>query len=395
MYLRGFNPARGGVSGGVSGGLSSGVSSGISSGGSGVVSRDLPVAASSAVPTTVPGAVSVTPVCAGASKIGVLLVNLGTPDAPTPKAIRRYLAEFLSDPRVIEIPMLLWKPILHGFILPFRPRRLAPRYAETWLADGSPLAVYTRRCANALQQELDAQGGGYQVAMAMRYGSPAMDQALEQLLSDGCERVLMLPLYPQYAASTTATAVDSVMRSLAHWRNQPEVRWVKRFHLDPGYLAALAGRVQAFWAEHGRADRLLMSFHGLPRACVDAGDPYYDDCLETGHALARQLGLGAHEYLITFQSRFGAQRWLEPYTEPTLVALGKQGVGHIDVICPGFVADCLETLEEIAVQARDAFVTAGGQRLRYIPALNDDAAWVQALSRLVQHQTQGWTADSR
>lgn len=322
--------------------------------------------------------------------LGVLLVNLGTPDAPTAPAIRRYLAQFLSDPRVIEIPRYLWLPILHGLVLRRRPAKLAPRYAAIWMDGESPLLAYTRRQAAALAGRLAGRGLDVRVEPAMRYGNPSIADAVARLRQAGCARMLVLPLYPQYSASTTATVVDEVGRVAARLRDQPELRYLKRFHLDPGYLGALAARIQAFWDANGRPQKLLMSFHGLPRYSIELGDPYYRDCLQTAKALRERLGLAAGQVEVSFQSRFGTARWLEPYTEPTLKELARQGVTELDVVCPGFTADCIETLEEIAQEGRDAFMGAGGRRFRYIPALNDEPAWIEALADLVQNQLQGW-----
>ncbi|MDM9559832.1 MULTISPECIES: ferrochelatase [Bordetella] len=321
---------------------------------------------------------------------GVLLVNLGTPETATPRDIRRYLAAFLSDPRVIEIPRLLWLPILHGLVLARRPRRLQPRYAGIWMDGGSPLMVYSRRQAEGVQRALQARGRAVRVELAMRYGEPSIAQAMARLREQGCEHILTVPLYPQYAASTTATVVDAVAAHAARLRDQPELRFIKRFHDDPGYLDALAARIAAYWQAHGRPQKLVMSFHGLPRYSIELGDPYYRDCLETARLLRERLGLAADQVEVTFQSRFGAARWLEPYTEPTLKALAADGVTEVDVVCPGFVADCLETLEEISQECRDAFLGAGGRQFRYIPALNDDPAWVEGLAALVDNHLQGW-----
>lgn len=315
---------------------------------------------------------------------GVLLVNLGTPDAPTPAAIRRYLAEFLSDTRVIELPPLLWKPVLYGAILPRRPAKLAPRYASIWMEGGSPLLVYTERQARALQDGLAAKGRDVSVAVGMRYGTPSIRQALLSLKAAGCERILCVPLYPQYAASTTATAVDCAMRTAAQMRDQPEMSFLKRFHLDPGYINAMASTIRRHWQAGGEPERLLLSYHGLPRACVEKGDPYYRDCVETSQALREALGLSTERCVVTFQSRFGPAKWLDPDTEGMLTRWAKAGVGAVDVACPGFTADCLETLEEIAIEGRDAFLAAGGRQFRYIPVMNDEPAWLMALTDLVE-----------
>ncbi len=322
--------------------------------------------------------------------VGVILVNLGTPDEPTAPAIRRYLREFLSDPRVIEIPKLLWWPILNGPILMARPRKLAPRYQSVWMEDGSPLMVYTQRQTEGLRQLFAQRGLAIEVETGMRYGQPSIKDAMLRLRDRGCEHLLVVPLYPQYASSTTATVVDEVARVASHMRNQPALRFIKRFHTDPAFIRPLGDKIAAFWQQHGKPQKLVMSFHGLPRQCVDLGDPYCRDCYETARALAQYLDLADDAYQVTFQSRFGPAKWLEPYTEPTLQKLAQQGVTEVDVVCPGFLADCLETLEEIQVEVCETFMHAGGKRFRYIPALNDDPAWVTSLGDMVLTQLQGW-----
>ncbi|HBI84034.1 ferrochelatase [Orrella sp. NBD-18] len=323
-------------------------------------------------------------------RVGVVLVNLGTPDAPTAGAIRRYLREFLSDPRVIEIPRLLWWPILNGPILTFRPRKLAHRYQSIWMEGGSPLMVYTQRQTEGLREVFASRGMDVEVETGMRYGNPSIKSAMLKLRGKGCEQILIVPLYPQYAASTTATVVDEVMRVASHMRNQPALRFIKRFNTDPSFIRPLGEKIAAFWLQNGRPQKLVMSFHGLPKMVVDQGDPYCKDCYGTAAALARFLQLKDDDYIVTFQSRFGPAKWLEPYTEPTLQRLAGEGVTDVDVVCPGFLADCLETLEEIRIEVRDAFLAAGGRQFRYISALNDDPAWIHSLADLVQSQLQGW-----
>lgn len=322
--------------------------------------------------------------------IGVLLINLGTPDEPTAGAIRRYLGEFLSDPRVIEIPPWLWQPILRAFILTRRPRALAPRYKEIWLDRGSPLLVWSQAQAQGVQDNLAAQGVPARVELGMRYGNPSIADALARLRAAGCQRILTLPMYPQYAASTTATAVDSVALYAAKLRDQPELRFVKRYHDDPGYIDALAEQLRRYWAANGKPERLLLSFHGLPRRTVEQGDPYYRDCMETAALLKRRLGEDADRVHVSFQSRFGAEKWLEPYTEPTLRQWARQGISQVDVMCPGFLADCLETLEEIQMQCRDAFLSEGGRQFRYLPCLNDDPEWAASLAGIARRHLAGW-----
>ena len=323
-------------------------------------------------------------------QVGVVLVNLGTPDAPTPQAIRRYLREFLSDPRVIEIPKLLWWPILNGPILMARPRKLAPRYQSIWMQGGSPLMVYTRRQTEGVAAALTARGHVVEVETAMRYGEPSIERAMLALRDKGCEHILVVPLYPQYASSTTATVIDEVTRVASHLRNQPAMRFIKRFHTDAAFIVPLGDQIARFWETHGRPQKLVMSFHGLPRQCVDMGDPYCRDCYEPARALAAYLKLSDQDYLVTFQSRFGPAKWLEPYTEPTLVDLARHGVTAVDIVCPGFLADCLETLEEISDECREAFIHAGGKQFRYIPALNDNPLWIASLATMVEQHLQGW-----
>lgn len=318
------------------------------------------------------------------ARTGVLLVNLGTPEAPTAQAIRDYLAEFLSDPNVVGLPRVLWLPILYGAVLRKRPARLVPRYAGIWMDGGSPLLVYSRRQAEGLAPRLAARGLEVEVALAMRYGRPSIEQALTQLQARGCERILAVPLYPQCTASTTTTAIEAVTAQAVRMGLAQGLRFVGHFYDQPGYLDAQAGLISRYWQEHGRPDKLLMSFHGLPRRVVDRGDPYYRHCLETADLLRRRLDLAENQVEVSFQSRFGAGRWLEPYTLPRLQALPGEGVKALDVVCPGFVADCLETLEEINQDGREAFLKAGGRQFRYIPALNDDPAWLDGLTGLVE-----------
>lgn len=326
-----------------------------------------------------------------AARVGVLLVNLGTPDAPSAPAVRRFLGEFLADPRVVEVPRLIWWPILHGIVLRTRPTRVARKYASVWMSEGSPLLVWSRRQTEGLRALLAASGHDVELELAMRYGTPALDQGLAALRERGCQRILVLPLYPQYSASTNATVFDAVATRARRFRDKPEFRFVQRFYDDPGYIAALAHRVRTAWREHGRGQKLIMSFHGVPQRAIDLGDPYYHECQRTGQLLAAALGLAKEDYVVTYQSRFGAAEWVQPYTEPTLEQFARDGVREVDVFCPGFVSDCLETLEEIAQECAAAFVAAGGTRLRYIPALNDTAPWLQALADIVERNLLGWT----
>jgi ferrochelatase len=317
---------------------------------------------------------------------GILLVNLGTPAAPTPGAVRRYLAEFLSDPRVVEIPRAVWLPMLYGLVLAVRPARSARKYAEIWGPEGSPLAVHTARQAALLGTALGPRPP--QIVHAMRYGEPSVCAGLDHLRAAGCDRILVVPLYPQYAASTTASTYDAVGAWLARARNVPELRLVKHFHDHPGYISALAAGVRRRWDAHGRGARLVMSFHGLPRFALERGDPYHCECHATARLLAEALGLAADQYVVTFQSRFGRAEWLQPYTEPTLIELARQGVDRVDVVCPGFVADCLETLEEIGIGGKKAFLANGGREFRLVPCLNEAPEWIDALAAICA--AHGW-----
>lgn len=325
-------------------------------------------------------------------RIGVLLGNLGTPDAPTPEAVRRYLAEFLSDPRVIELPRLLWWPILHGILLRTRPHRSALAYQKIWTHDGSPLRAISERQASALQAALDARfPGRVKVALGMRYGRPSIRGALDQLRLAGVRRLLVFPLYPQYSATTTASTFDAVAGVLKTWRRLPETRMVLSYHDEPAYIHALAGSIRAGWSAPGRAQRLLFSFHGIPRAYFLAGDPYFCHCHQTARLVAERLDLDDQDWQVAFQSRLGPSEWLGPYTIDTLRAWAGAGVESVDVLCPGFSADCLETLEEIDMQNRDAFIQAGGQRFRYIPALNDTPPHIEALADIAARHMLGWS----
>lgn len=323
--------------------------------------------------------------------VGVLLVNLGTPDQPTSAAVRRYLREFLSDPRVIDTPRLLWWFILNGIILLVRPAKVAKLYQAVWTEAGSPLLAIGKRQAQALQLELEQRTSAkIPVVLAMTYGNPSVSQALDDLRDQGCEKILVLPLYPQYSGTTTAAVYDAVAKALRQQPDIPGLRFIKDYHLLDGYIEALAESVQEHWQSNGQAQRLLMSFHGVPERYVDAGDPYVGQCRATAQALADKLALSDDQWLCSFQSRFGPAEWVKPYTDKVLQAWGKEGVESVDVICPAFAADCLETLEEIKIQNRDFFLEAGGKEYRYISALNDRAAFIQCLASLVENNSGGW-----
>lgn len=324
-------------------------------------------------------------------QVGVLLVNLGTPEAPTAAAVRPYLAEFLGDPRVIEYPRLLWLAILHGVILRVRPKRSAHAYARIWTEQGSPLRVGSEALAAALQAELGRRRPGpIRVALAMRYGKPAVAETIAQLQREGVRRLLVLPLYPQYSATSTGSVFDAVADAVKGLRWPPELRQINDYHAEPGYIAALADSVRAHWDRHGRGEKLLMSFHGIPERYVRNGDPYFCQCHATARLLREALGLSEDEAPLSFQSRVGRERWLHPYTDETVKAFGAKGIKRIDVISPGFAVDCLETLEEIAMQNADFFKEAGGETLNYIPCLNATPAHVGTIADLVLRHTQGW-----
>jgi len=326
------------------------------------------------------------------ARVGILLINLGTPDAPTAKALRPYLKQFLSDPRIVEIPRLIWWLILNGIILNVRPRKSAEKYAQVWTKEGSPLLVHTQRQAKMLRGFLGVRGVNIEVEFGMRYGKPSVDTAIAALKAKNCDRILVIPMYPQYASSSTASALDAVWDTLQHTRNAPDIRTVRHYHDHPGYIAVLASSVREHWMTHGgKPDKLLMSFHGVPKFSLDKGDPYHCECHKTGRLLAEALELSKEEYQVCFQSRFGKAEWLQPYFAPTLEALGRQKTNRVDVICPGFSSDCLETLEEIAMEGRETFLHAGGKEFHYIPALNERDAWIHALSDIVQQHLQGWT----
>ena len=329
-------------------------------------------------------------------RTGILLVNLGTPEAPTAAALRPYLKQFLWDPRVVEIPRPVWWLILNLFVLNLRPAKSAAKYAQIWMPDGSPLKVHTERQAKLLRGWLGQAGmPELVVAWAMRYGQPSIASVLDRFKREGVERVLVLPLYPQYAASSTASVMDDVADWIKRSRNPLEIRFIKHFHDHPGYIAALAASVREYWSANGLPDKLVMSFHGLPRRSLDLGDPYHCECRKTGRLLAEALGLAEDKYLITFQSRFGKAEWLQPYTQATLEKLGKAGTARVDVICPGFVADCLETLEEIAMECKAAFLSSGGKEFHYIPCVNERPDWIAALGQVVSTHLSGWPLASQ
>ncbi len=325
------------------------------------------------------------------NRTGVLLINLGTPDAPTAQALRPYLKEFLSNPRVIEVPKLIWWPILYGLILPFRPKQSAEKYAKIWMPEGSPLKVHTERQTKLLREELQTRLQNPPIVeYAMNIGKPSVATVMKKMQEQGCERILIIPLFPQYAASSTAAAMDNVFAVLKHVRNQPSIRTVKQYHDHPGYIAALAQNVRDYWDVHGQPHKLIISFHGTPRVSLDKGDPYHCACQKTGRLLAEALALNTNQYTVCFQSRFGKAKWLTPYTATTLMQLGKEQMQRVDVVCPGFVSDCLETLEEIAMEVKETFIQAGGKEFHYIPCLNERSDWIQTLADITCSHLQGW-----
>ncbi|WJW74985.1 ferrochelatase [Thiohalobacter sp. IOR34] len=322
---------------------------------------------------------------------GVLLTNLGTPEAPTPAALRRYLAEFLWDPRVVEMPRPLWWLLLHGVILRTRPARAARAYRSIWSAEGSPLLAISRRQQSGLQQRLDARlPGPLRVALGMRYGRPSIEDGLEELRAAGARRLLVLPLYPQYSATTTASTFDAVSAVLQRWRWLPALRFVDHYHEHPAYIRALVASIREHRAPSGDEARLLFSFHGLPRRYLLQGDPYHCECHKTARLVAEALQLDSGQWQLAFQSRFGREEWLKPYTDQTLKRWARDGIRRVQVVCPGFSADCLETLEEIGEQNRELFLKAGGEHFEYIPALNDRPDHLEALADIVCEQIQGW-----
>jgi len=316
--------------------------------------------------------------------LGVLTVNTGTPAAPNARAVRRFLARFLADPRVVELPRLLWLPLLRGVILPLRAPRSARNYRRVWMDDGSPLAVYARRLHGALEMELEAQlPGAVALESAFLYSEPQLRAALQRLRAAGANRIVVLPLFPQCSGTTTGAVYDQVGAELGEWRALPDVRLIGDYHDHPDYIAALANSVREHWQQHGRTAQLLMSFHGIPQRCVQRGDPYEQHCRQTASLLAAALELGASDWSLSFQSRFGSARWLGPPTDAVLAGLPRRGVRSLTVICPGFAVDCLETLEEIAVEGREIYLHAGGEQFQYVPALNDRGDHARALARRV------------
>jgi len=322
---------------------------------------------------------------------GILLTNLGTPSAATVPAVRRYLAEFLSDTRVVEIPAIIWKPILYTSVLTRRPKIAAHAYKSIWMEQGSPLLVHSKALCAGVQKLLSKQfNGPIKVALAMRYGSPSIEMVLNELRAANVQRILVLPLYPQYSATTTASTFDAISKILRNWRWIPELRMVNQYHDFEPYINALKNSITTYWENHQKPEKLILSFHGLPKRNLDKGDPYFCQCHKTARLLVESLNLNDSEWLMTFQSRFGKLEWLTPATDTVLKELAQSGIKNIHVISPGFSADCLETLEEVDMQYRELFLNSGGEQYHYIPALNSNADHIAALCKLIQLHTQGW-----
>jgi len=317
-------------------------------------------------------------------KTGVLLANLGSPTAPTTSAVRRFLKDFLWDPRVVNLPRPLWWVILHFFVLPFRPHKSAKAYRKIWDENGSPLAFWTMQLAGQVADKLSAKG--VTVNYVMRYGEPAIAKQLRVFKEAGIENLIVLPLYPQYSSTTTASIYDDVVKELNKWRHLPSIQFISDYHRDSHYIAAVADSIEQTWREQGKNELLLMSFHGLPEQLTKRGDPYFHQCHKTAALIAEKLGLNEKQWLIVFQSRFGKAQWLKPYCVDTLKSLPGQGVKTVDVVCPGFAVDCLETLEEIAMENKSIFMQAGGIDYRYIAALNDSEAHVSAIVNLIEQK---------
>lgn len=326
--------------------------------------------------------------------VGILLANLGTPDAPTPQALKPYLKQFLSDQRVIELNPILWKIILNCFILQTRPKRSAKLYQSIWMEEGSPLLVYTNRQAKKVEESLrQIIKTPFAVEVGMRYGNPSIESALEKLLEKGMTKLLVLPLFPQYSATTTAAIFDDLFRVLSTWRWMPELRLINCYHDHPLYINALANSIQTHWQSSDKPEKLLFSFHGIPQRYLDNGDPYHCHCHKTGRLVAEKLNLSKEEYIVCFQSLFGREEWIKPYTIDTISAFPAQGITKLDAMCPGFTSDCLETIEEIDVENRNAFMENGGKKFGYIPCLNDSPLFIECLTQLIVEHSKGWLSE--
>ena len=325
------------------------------------------------------------------SGVGILVVNLGTPDAPTPAAVRKYLAEFLSDKRVVEIPQFIWKIILHGIVLRVRPKKSAKAYQRVWSDEGSPLMAGTAGLTRKIDQQMKARYGEMvTTVVAMRYGNPSIQQGLEQLQAKGVGRIIVLPLYPQYSGATTGTVADEVFKQLMRWRWIPELHLMGAYHDDPSYIKAVADSVRQHWQEKGSSDKLLISFHGMPKATLIDGDPYFCQCHKTSRLIAEELQLTSEQWEMAFQSRFGAAEWLKPYAAERWLKLPQEGVKNLTVVCPGFSIDCLETIDEIANEGKEDFIKAGGEHFEYVPCLNDSPDQVMLMMKLLTSLISGW-----
>ncbi|WAJ70231.1 ferrochelatase [Catenovulum adriaticum] len=328
------------------------------------------------------------------AKVGVLITNLGTPEAPTKPALKRYLKQFLSDPRVVEVPRFVWWFILNGVILNFRPARSAKAYQGVWTDKGSPLLIHTQNQHKAIAEQLVVEfGDKIVVEYAMRYGKPAINETIDKMLAQGVRQLLVLPLYPQYSATTTASTFDAIAQDFTKRRWLPDFKFISHYHDNADYIQAIADKIRAHWDKKGRADKLVFSYHGIPKRYLDNGDPYHCECYKTSRLVADNLALNKDEYITTFQSRFGKEEWLKPYTDHSLQAFPKQGIKSVQVICPGFSADCLETIEEIGEENRDYFIEAGGERFEYIEALNSDPQHIDMLVNLIKTNLANWSGD--
>ncbi|BDX05057.1 ferrochelatase [Planctobacterium marinum] len=324
-------------------------------------------------------------------KTGVLITNLGTPDAPTKKALKPYLKEFLSDPRVVEVPRLIWWCILNFIILNIRPARSAKAYATVWTEQGSPLMQHTQNQCTALEKVLgEKYGDNVVIDYAMRYGTPSISSVMDKMFQQGVRKLVVLPLYPQYCASTTGSTFDAIAQDFTQRRWLPDFKFISHYHDNPDYIAAVADKIKAHWQKHGKTDKLLFSYHGIPKRYLTNGDPYHCECYKTSRLIAEYLELDKDQYMTTFQSRFGREEWLKPYTDHTLQALPKKGVESVQVVCPGFSSDCLETIEEIGEENRDYFLEAGGKRYEYIPCLNSDDVHIQLLAQMIESELEAW-----
>lgn len=322
-----------------------------------------------------------------ADKVGILLTNLGTPDAPTKQALRPYLKEFLSDPRVVEVPRLIWWMVLNLVILNIRPARSAEAYATVWEDEGSPLLIHTKNQTKAIREKLTNEfGKDIVVEFAMRYGNPSVSSVMDKMFEQGVRKLIVLPLYPQYCASTTGSTFDAIAHDFTKRRWLPDFKFISHYHDNPEYIAAVADKIKAHWQNHEPADKLIFSYHGIPKRYLLNGDPYHCECYKTSRLLAEHLGLEKHQYMTTFQSRFGREEWLKPYTDHTLMALPKEGVKSVQIVCPGFSSDCLETIEEIGEENREYFMEAGGERYEYISCLNSDSSHIEMLSNMLRKE---------